>query len=255
MAEQSTEVGADERPARRTRRERLEARAERRREWAGSREAKAEAAHQRVHAIADQIPFGQPILVGHHSEGRTRRDQARIESGMRASIDNARAAQDHAEKAEGIERQLRTSIFSDDVDAVEQLEAKIAGLEAERDRLKAYNASCRRGARDVELLDAKQQASLVSTARVCPYQIGKNGSAPSYWTAGLGAEIRRCRQRVADIQRTESMAASGDRGHGREMLARFSSSCAECGETIEKGSQIIYYRTPREAIHTACKEA
>jgi hypothetical protein len=34
------------------------------------------------------IPFGQPILVGHHSEGRARRDQGRIESGMRAGVES-----------------------------------------------------------------------------------------------------------------------------------------------------------------------
>jgi hypothetical protein len=32
------------------------------------------------------IPFGQPILVGHHSERRARKDAERIESGMRKAI-------------------------------------------------------------------------------------------------------------------------------------------------------------------------
>ncbi len=33
------------------------------------------------------IPPGQPILVGHHSERRTRRDAQRIENGMKTSSD------------------------------------------------------------------------------------------------------------------------------------------------------------------------
>lgn len=42
--------------SRRTRRERLEARAQRRRQWAGARMAEADRAHERAHAIADGIP-------------------------------------------------------------------------------------------------------------------------------------------------------------------------------------------------------
>lgn len=53
--------------------ERLEAAAER-------REQQAEASFKRAHDISDTIPFGQPILVGHHSEGRHRRDLARIDA-------------------------------------------------------------------------------------------------------------------------------------------------------------------------------
>ncbi len=34
--------------------------------------------HAKAHARASRIPFGQPILVGHHSEGRHRRDLDRI---------------------------------------------------------------------------------------------------------------------------------------------------------------------------------
>jgi len=58
-----------------TTRERREARAARLREWADKREAKAQAGFQAVHDLADSIPMGQPILVGHHSEAHARRDQ------------------------------------------------------------------------------------------------------------------------------------------------------------------------------------
>ena len=55
-------------------RERRLAKAERLREWAEKRQAKSAAAFKGVHTIADGIPFGQPILVGHHSERHARRD-------------------------------------------------------------------------------------------------------------------------------------------------------------------------------------
>src|SRR5690606_15904445 len=61
-----------------TRRERLEAKLEKRQEWAASRDAKATQHLERSDAIAERFELGQPILVGHHSEGRARRDQQRM---------------------------------------------------------------------------------------------------------------------------------------------------------------------------------
>ncbi|MFE3182722.1 DUF3560 domain-containing protein [Streptomyces violascens] len=58
--------------------ERAEARAERFDERAGRAGANSKALHASAHRLADSIPFGQPILIGHHSERRARRDQERI---------------------------------------------------------------------------------------------------------------------------------------------------------------------------------
>lgn len=41
----------------------------------------ADAALGQAYATADMIPFGQPVIVGHHSEGRHRRDLDRIRRG------------------------------------------------------------------------------------------------------------------------------------------------------------------------------
>ena len=66
--------------------ERAEERADRFCDYRDSRAADADAALQSVKAIADGIPLGQPILVGHHSERRARKDVQRIEDGMRRSV-------------------------------------------------------------------------------------------------------------------------------------------------------------------------
>ncbi len=39
-----------------------------------------------VERLAAMIPPGQPILVGHHSERRARRDAQRIENGMKRAV-------------------------------------------------------------------------------------------------------------------------------------------------------------------------
>lgn len=57
--------------------ERQEARAERFEDYSDSRQDEANVQAKRAHDLAYQIN-GQPILVGHHSEKRARRDQERI---------------------------------------------------------------------------------------------------------------------------------------------------------------------------------
>ena len=182
-------------------RERRQARADRLHEWAEKREAKAEAAETAARGLADRIPFGQPILVGHHSEGRARRDSERIRGGFDRAAENAATARDMNRRAEGIEAQLAGSIYSDDDDAIPRLQAKIAGLEATRDRIKAYNASCRnrKAAGDASLLDDRQRADLLRIAQSCSYQLGKFGQFPGYATTNLGATINAAKKRLAAI--------------------------------------------------------
>jgi hypothetical protein len=65
---------------------RAEERADRFEGYEGARARDAKAARDVVSHIADGIPLGQPILVGHHSERRARRDAERITDGMRRAV-------------------------------------------------------------------------------------------------------------------------------------------------------------------------
>lgn len=58
-------------------------------------------AHAAVSAIADHIPLGQPILVGHHSERRARKDAERIQNGMRRAVKMWDTAQYWTDRARG----------------------------------------------------------------------------------------------------------------------------------------------------------
>jgi phospholipid N-methyltransferase len=66
--------------------DRAEERAERFEGYSDKRAHDAQAARAAVDRIADGIPMGQPILVGHHSERHARKDAERIENGMRKTI-------------------------------------------------------------------------------------------------------------------------------------------------------------------------
>ena len=180
-----------------TYRERQQRRAERLREWADKREAKADAALSQARNMADAIPFGQPILLGHHSQGRDERYRARIGATYDRAFEHATKAEDMARRANGIESQLAGSIYSDDPDALEALEARIAALESERDRIKAYNVSCRKGAPDVSVLDDRQQRRYAD-------HIAKGQPFPSYALQNLGGNITRNRQRLASLKAKRS---------------------------------------------------
>lgn len=180
----------------RTYRERREAKAERLQEWAAKREAKAQELEARNDPFRHDWAFiTQPGRIVERDRARTRSDKA---------WEHTKKAQDFKSRSEGISKQLDRSIYSDDPDAIEALEARIASLEAERDRIKAYNASCRKGARDVSLLDAKQQQELISVLKYAAFQ-SKNGTFPAYALSNLAGNIKRNRDRLAALKRAEKL--------------------------------------------------
>ena len=85
---------------------------------------------------ATGIPLGQPILVGHHSEGRHRRTIERADNAMRRSIEADSKAEYYEGKAKGVGT---GGISSDDPDALEKLRSKLEGLEKSQERMKAAN--------------------------------------------------------------------------------------------------------------------
>lgn len=81
--------------------ERAEERAERFDTYSENRAQDAESARKAVAAIADNIPFGQPILIGHHSERHARRDAEKIENGMRRAVKAWKTSQYWTDRAAG----------------------------------------------------------------------------------------------------------------------------------------------------------
>lgn len=100
-------------------------RAERFEGYAEKRLQEAEAAHARVDAITEHIPLGQPILIGHHSERRARKDAERIQDGMRRAVKAAETSKYWDWRALGVARYAK--LKSDP--AVRQ--RRIKGLEAD----------------------------------------------------------------------------------------------------------------------------
>jgi hypothetical protein len=210
-----------------TYRERRLARADRLDEWSGGNAAKSDAAYAGAKRIADGIPMGQPILVGHHSERGHRRDIARIDSGMRAAVETGRKAERQASSAAEIRAQADRAIYDDDPDAIERLTAKVAALEAEREAVKAKRAEIRKaGGAKLRAMSGWDREEVMRAA-----------GAPQYRVTNLGGQITQTRDRLARLQRER---VQGPRD--RMITARFASSCEDCGAAIEKGSMIRYNR-------------
>lgn len=185
-----------------TYRERREARVDRLREWAEKREAKAAASSAAVRVIADGIPFGQPILIGHHSQRHAERDRDRIWSGIERTAEHMNMAERHTSRADNIEAQLDRAIYSDDPDAIGALRERIATLEAERERTKALNAALRRGkaktAADILRIGAEHGFSsddLRGAVDWCRF-MGRIGIP----LTNLSANIARNRERLAGLE-------------------------------------------------------
>jgi Domain of unknown function (DUF3560) len=170
-----------------TYRECRERRAERRRAWAEGRAAKAEAASQASHDATAGIPFGQPILVGHHSEGKHRRAVERSQRQASKSIEHRDMANHHAQAAATIETQLSRSIYNDDTDAIERLRDRIAEHEAERKEMKARNAAYR-AAHRAEL----KELTAYGREQAVPH--------PRWELANLGGRISRDRKRLTRLE-------------------------------------------------------
>lgn len=87
--------------------ERAEERAERFEDYSERRAEDSERAHAAVETIAGCIPLGQPILVGHHSERRARKDAERIENGMRKAVKMWQQSKYWEDRAQGAIRHAK----------------------------------------------------------------------------------------------------------------------------------------------------
>lgn len=175
------------------RRERLEARADRLR-----READAAFKRADMSEEATGIPFGQPVLVGHHSEGHHRAAIARADRAMRKSIDLSKAANEAAGRAASVGY---GGISSDDPDAIAKLKAELADAEKRQELMKDCNSIIRRHKSTGALphliqrgLNEKVAASLLQ----CDVVHGLGFA--SYQITNNGANIRRIKARIEQLQ-------------------------------------------------------
>ncbi len=204
-----------------TRREHLERKLERRREWADRAKARSDARFETANKMADAIPFGQPILVGHHSEHRDRGYRERISRNMERGCEEAKLAAHHAGRADGLQDQLKRSVFSDDDDAIGALEARIAEREAEIVKMTAVNKAWKRGGCDeVARLFGPEDAETVKTRMAQFRWLDK-----PYSTTNTRVSIRRDKERVEEIGRRQARSAEAEAAPGGVAIIDLGETC------------------------------
>ena len=179
--------------------ERYRRKAERHRE-------KAQERFERSDQLTRGIPFGQPILVGHHSEKRHR-------NAIRKSQDAASKGVEHlreAEKAEWSESFAGRAILGRDPEAIEAMTEKIETMELRRDFAKKINRAYKKaGWEEVENVPGISHPTVralirdgMRTLALCPYE---KRPFPPYFFQNLSANIRRCRKRRADLKARQEL--------------------------------------------------
>ncbi|MCY1494476.1 hypothetical protein D9M68_283480 [compost metagenome] len=217
------------------RRERLE-------ERAASLTDEGNRVYAKARQMASVIPFGQPILVGHHSESRDRNYRARIHSTYGKSF----ALQDKAAHYERKAASVGTGgISSDDPDAIAKLQEQVEQLEKDQELMKAANKAIRKH----KTPDAKMAALVAlgfsdkaAIETITPDFCGRVGF-PSYVFSNNNGNIRRIKQRIQELETNRALESVEVAGNGYTYRE----------DTDENRVMFVFQGKPAEAVRTLLK--
>jgi len=217
------------------RRERLEAAAARAR-------AESDRRSKVAHDLLDMIPPGQPILVGHYSERGHRAHLRKVDRNIAKSIEADKLAKDFARRADAVGS---AGISSDDPDAVAKLKEQLVELEAEQARKKAVNAAHKRFLKDPASLDGADLSD-ADKARIRNYKPAYSWEPhpyPPYSMQNANANIRRIKQRIADLQQNA----------GRESSERVVGDVRIVRDAEDNRLRLIFPGKPDDALRAKLK--
>lgn len=195
----------------------------------------------RSNQMAECIPFGQPILVGHHSEKRDRNFRSKIHSIMGKSVQEMKKAEYYQNKADSVGT---GGISSDDPSAVSKLQSKLEKLQKAQELMKQANKLIKktpdhnaRLAGLIELGFSEEKAKDILNP-----QYGSIGFA-SYSLQNNNAEINRLKKRITGLQALENRTAK----EVEKELYKYS----EC--KIENRCMFIFDGKPNDEIRQILK--
>ncbi len=179
-------------------------RKERYQEIAGNAVMKSNAIYSQARTMADMIPFGQPILLGHHSEKRDRNFRSKITRTFEKSFKESSKAEYYERKAKSVGR---AGISSDDPDAVLKLQKKLSGLEKNHEIMKSVNKVVKNKKithdekiNEIIALGIKKESA---TELLKGDFMGRIGFA-TYALQNNKAEINRVKRRIEDLSKIKN---------------------------------------------------
>lgn len=187
---------------------------------------------------ATGIPFGQPILVGHHSEARHRKTIDRAWNAMGKAVAETKKAEHYASAAESVGT---AGVSSDDPDGVDKLTEKLAKLEAAHAKMIAANKAIRAG--DDAALVALVGQGAADRLKVPPYPGGPIGF-PSYSLTNNGATIRATKARIEQLKAAATVESK---------TIETNVGCTVIENADENRVQIVFPGKPDEATRALLK--
>lgn len=182
-----------------------------REEW----EAKQEAKRERYERLAEKhrqeaqshwkqadqmanLMNGQPILVGHHSEKRHRRDIERMHNHGSKGVEHHKTAEYYDQRAESVGK---GGISSDDPDAIEKLEEKLQQMIANQEFMKKANKAIR--LKDTEKGDAILLEMGLSETTIYELRNPRYGRIgfKGFELSNNNANIRRVKERIEQLKK------------------------------------------------------
>jgi hypothetical protein len=182
--------------------ERQEAKKDRLEDRAAAKRKQSNEAYTRSHSLVENIPFGQPILVGHHSETRHRNavDKSWNLLGKSVGLDKEAASLESRASSVG-----GGGISSTDPEAVTKLKEKLLNLEESQDTMKAVNKIIR--SKNMSLEQKQQKIvndELLDVAHakeiLTPSNFGGGVGFASYSLSNNNAEISRLKKRIKSLE-------------------------------------------------------
>jgi hypothetical protein len=162
--------------------------------------------YDRAHKMGEAIPFGQPLLVGHHSYKRDRNYRERIHDTFGKAFKEMDKARHFEQKAAAVGS---AGISSDDPDAIEKLREKLQGMEEAQEKMKAANRLIRKhignNAAQVAALVESGIPAAVAEKLIAPDFCGRIGFADYLLQNNLG-NMHRVRERIAALEATQKRA-------------------------------------------------
>ena len=163
-----------------------------------------DAARKESDRISSFIPPGQPILIGHHSEKRHRRDLETIRNKARKGYELHQKAAEYRSRAEST--QSNDAIMSDNPEAVDLLAQKIEQLEARQEIMKAVNAAYKKFLKNPASLDT---SGLTESEKnfIRAFAPEWSGDQPyaRYELANNRANIRTAKKRAELVERKQAI--------------------------------------------------
>lgn len=197
------------------------------------------------------IPFGQPILIGHHSEKRDRSYRAKAGARIDRGMETVQIADDVERRANAVGT---GGISSDDPDATVKLTSQLASLKASQRQMLAINkAWVKAGSPAADDLpgwqkvadapDVMMNVNDLSNVRMLLARKLVVRPFPSYSLSNNSANIRRIEQRIAHLARNAARVTTQRDVAGVRIVEN-----AEINRL-----QLIFPGKPSEAVRTLLK--